>query len=409
MDVEIRPISEDESPAYARAVEAPFGHQPSDAEVEAWRPMTELARTLAAFEGDEIVATAGAYTFELTTPGGIIMPAAGVSAVGVRPSHRRRGLLRQLMERQLDDVGRGEEAVAILTASESIIYGRFGYGAATFHASVTVDPRHAAFAHPLVDDGRMRALEPSQARRVAPAVHDQARRQQAGDISRSEAWWDMAVEDAEWGRPGEPPLFWAAHESPTGDADGYVAYRVDRRWPEGIPEAVVHVRELIATNAGAEAALWRYLFEHDLVGRVVAHSRPTDESVRWRLADPRRLRYSAINDHLWVRIVDIPAALSARRYAVDGELVFDISDPFRPSNEGRYLLRGGPDGAECAHTNATADIRLGVGELGSAYLGEARLSTLARAGRAVEQRVGSLARADRMFRGDVLPFCRTGF
>jgi predicted acetyltransferase len=409
MDLQIRPIVEEEFPAFARTLEAAFGNQAGDGEVAGWQGVTEMDRTLATIEDGSIVATAGAFTLHVTVPGERTVPAAGVTAVGVRPSHRRRGLLRALMERQLDDIARGGEALAILTASESIIYGRFGYGAATSHASLAIDPRRSDFAQPREEHGRMRMVEAADARAIAPSIHDRARINQPGDISRSGAVWDLTTGDPEWARPGEQELFWAVHYSPTGDADGVVSYRVKRAWPEGLPGSEVRIDDLIGVDAEVEASLWRYVLDLDLAGLVIALSRPVDEAFRWRLADPRRLRLRHVTDHVWVRLLDVPTALAARHYAVDGEVVVDVRDPFRPATDGRYLLRGGPDGAECARTARPADVTLGVAELGTAYLGDARLSVLARAGRVLEHRDGTVGRLDRMFRSDVVPFCHTDF
>lgn len=409
MDLPIRPIAEDEFPAYCRAIEAAFGNQASDEEIAGWKSVTEFDRTLAAVEDGSIVATAGAFTLHVSVPGGLTVPAAGVTAVGVRPSHRRRGLLRALMERQLDDVANGPEPLAILTASESLIYGRFGYGVATSRASLAIDPRRSAFATPFEDPGRIRMVEPPEARTIVPAIHDRARVNQPGDIDRSDAIWDLMIADAPWSRDGEEPLFWAVHYSPTGEADGFVSYRVKRSWPEGLPDSEVRVTDLVGVDAQAEASLWRYVLDLDLAGQVIAESRPVDEALRWRLADPRRLRQRFVTDHLWARLLDIPAALTARRYRAESELIIEVRDPLRPAVDGRYLLRGGPDGAECARTTLTADLSLGVGELSSAYLGDARLSVLARAGRVVEHRDGALSRADRLFRSDLVPFSHTSF
>lgn len=409
MDLQIRPIGEDEFPAFCRTLESAFGNQAGEGEVAGWQSVTELERTLATFEDGSIVATAGAFTLQVSVPGGRSVPAAGVTAVGVRPSHRRRGLLRALMERQLDDIARGPEPLAILTASESIIYGRFGYGVATWQASLAIDPRRSAFAQPLDDAGRMKMVEPAEARAVAPSIHDRARVNQPGDINRSDAVWDLTTSDPEWSRPGEQPLFWAVHYSPVGEADGFVSYRVKRAWPEGLPGSEVRIDDLIGADADVEASLWRYILDLDLAGAVIAISRPLDEPTRWRLADPRRLRQRSVTDHTWVRLLDVPAALAARCYAVDDEIVLEVRDAFRPATDGRYLLRGGPDGGECERTAASADVTLGVAELGTAYLGDARLSVLARAGRVLEHRQGAIGRLDRMFRSDVVPFCHTGF
>jgi predicted acetyltransferase len=409
MDVEIRPVAEEEFAEFSRTVESAFGNQATEEETAGWRSVTELDRTLAVFDHDQIVATAAAFSFDLTLPGQVTIPAAGVTAVGVRPSHRRRGLLRSLMDRQLDDAADRGEPLAILTASESIIYGRFGYGVATSQASVTIDPRRSEFAAPLDDPGHIEMLEPGDARRTVPPIHDRARLLQAGDIARSSEWWDLTIADPDWAHPGQTRQFWAQHVSGTGQPDGYLAYRVKRSWRHGLPDSEIEVHFLVGLDAAAELALWRFALDLDLTGRVVAYSRPLDEPLRWRLADPRRLRTISMLDHVWARLLDIPKALGARTYGLDEQIVLDIRDPFRPETAGRYLLQTSPEGADCTRTNNPADISLGIAELGTAYLGQPRFAVLAGAGRATEHTPGALRRADRLFSGGTVPFCRSDF
>jgi predicted acetyltransferase len=142
---------------------------------------------------------------------------------------------------------------------------------------------------------------------------------------------------------------------------------------------------------------------------VRLQDRPVDEPARWRLADPRRLRTTHIGDQLWVRLLDLPAALRARRYAADGELVLEVTDALRPRNQGRWRLQGGPDGAACEPTGAEPDLALDVATLGAAYLGGPRLSVLARAGRVAELTPGALGRGDQMLVSEPSPLCTTHF
>ncbi|GAC1387431.1 MAG: GNAT family N-acetyltransferase [Acidimicrobiales bacterium] len=409
MTVEIRGVDEQEYVALSQTLQAAFGNQPTPEEVAGWRSITELDRSLAAFEGNRLVATAGAFTFDLSVPGEKTIPAAGVTAVGVLPSHRRRGLLRSLMARQLEDIARGGEALAMLTASESIIYGRFGYGVATHQASVSIDPRRSDFTRPISDPGRMEILDPGDVLDVVPLIHDRARRTQPGDIARNPAWWALMIEDPEWLRRGKPKRFWAQHLSEAGLPDGYVSYRVASVSQHGIFAADIEVVSLVALDGRAELALWRFVLDIDLAGRVTAPSRPVDEPLRWRLSDPRQLRTTSVLDHVWVRLLDVPKALSGRTYGLEGELVFEIHDSFRPHTEGTYLLRTAAGQAECARTTRKPDLELGVAELGAAYLGQAIFTMLAKAGRVTECRPGALRRADQLFGSPAAPFCRSGF
>ena len=409
MELEIRPVTDEEFPAYTRVTSAAFGHVPKDEEVEDWRAATDLTRTVAVFDGGEIVGTAGAWNLDLTLPGLATIPVAGVTAVGVRPTHRRQGLLRRMMQFQLDDVVARGESVAILTASESVIYGRFGYGLASSEVRVAIDSDRDEFVAPIDDPGRTRIVDAATAGKVLPEVHDAARRLQPGDITRSQPYWDMILRDRESDREGQSAAFYAVHEDPSGQADGYVRYRFKHDWEHGLARNEVHVQDLVGLNPTAEASLWRLLLDIDLAATVIAGARPVDEPLRWLLSDPRQLRVLHQSDDIWVRILDVPAALAARRYEVSDRIVVEVTDPFRPSNDGRYVIDGGPDGASCARTDDDADIGLGVAELGALYLGGTSAVALAYAGRVREQTTGAAGRLNRLFGTGRAPFCRTGF
>ena len=410
MDLELRPIVDEEYPAWSRTVERAFGAQPSEQEVEDWRLVFERDRSLAVFDGPDIVATTGAISFDLTLPGGTVTPVAGVTAVAVRTTHRRRGLLRALMERQLDDVAARGEALAVLTASESLIYGRFGYGLASTNAWCRIDTAGTDLARRPDAGGRLRQVERDEATRSIPVVYDRARTRHPGALSRSDRYWQRWFLDREQWRQGASARFYVLHVDAAGAPDGYLAYRAkEGDWGHGLADGTVIVEELDAVDDEVEAALWQYVLDIDLVRHVRADARPVDEPLRWRLADPRRLQTSALFDHLWVRLLDVPAALSARRYAVDARLVAELRDPFRPSGEGRYVVDGGPDGAECRPTTSDPDLVLGVAELGALHLGGVTATTLARAGRVEERSAGALRVADAFFPSSPAPWCCTPF
>jgi predicted acetyltransferase len=215
--------------------------------------------------------------------------------------------------------------------------------------------------------------------------------------------------DPEWTRQGASRHYDVVYETARGRVEGWVSYRVENRWPSGLASNIINVRMLVGLVPEAEAALWRYLFDMDLAGTIKLLGRPVDDPVRWRLADPRRLRTTEVGDHLWVRLLDVAGALAARRYAVDDALVLEVSDPVRPRNQGRFRLDGGPDGAACEPTSATPDLALGVADLGAAYLGGTSLASLARAERVAELTEGALLRADRMFASAPPPICTTHF
>jgi predicted acetyltransferase len=406
---EIRALEDDEFHQLPAVFGTAFGFQPSEQDIANWRSVTEMDRTLAAFDGDEVVGTAGAHSFELTMPGGQQVAAAGVTAVSVRTTHKRRRILTSMMRHQLTDVANRGEPVAILLASESIIYGRFGYGLATLHHSLEIDPHHGDFAAPVNDEGRFRQLDKDAAAKVLPGLFDASRKRNPGDVDRSPAWWDVFFTDPEHERQGASGLFFVVHESKKGKADGSIAYRVKNDWRNGLPANEIRVVDLVADDPTVYAASWRYLLDIDLAGKVFASGRPVDEPVRWLLADPRRLRTTHAADFLWARIVDVPAALAGRRYSVEGTLVMEVVDDFLGFGTGRFALTGGPGGATCAPSKKKSDLELTIADLGAIYLGGHAPSTLARVGRIAEKTKGALARADAMFVTHPTPFCRTGF
>jgi len=333
----------------------------------------------------------------------------GLTAIAVLPTHRRRGILRAMILHHFEEVeGRGE-LVSALGASESVIYGRFGYGMATTQAWFEIDPRHGAFLRPPAGGGRLRLLEPEETAKVVPAFYDRYRRGQPGELSRRPSYWDIYVRDPEWIRGGASRRFDVVYESEPGRVEGWACYRVKPNWDSGIPRNLVKVRQLVGLTPEADAALWRYCLDLDLAGSIQVDDRPVDDPIRWRLADPRRLSVREIGDQLWIRLLDLPGALEARRYATDGELVLEVTDALRPRNQGRFRLEGGPDGASCRPTRAEPDLALDVADLGAAYVGGASLATLARAERVAELTPGALARADRMLASDPAPVSTTHF
>jgi predicted acetyltransferase len=403
LDFDIRPTTDEEYPAFVRAVGRAFGEQSSQEELDAWHVVHEAERTLAAFDGSEMVGTAGAFTMTLSVPGGEL-PMAGVTAVGVAATHRRRGILTAMMRRQLDDVRERGEPLAGLWASEGPIYQRFGYGLGAFACSIKIDRNRTQFFWPVEQAGRLRLVEKEEALKILPGIYDRVRAKQPGMLGRDQTWWEHLLVDLKEWRDGASALFFVVHETAEGP-DGYATYRVKHHgWSETGGVSVLKVRELIATDPRAYAGLWRYCFDVDLMGRIEAWPRPVDEPLMYLLADPRRLNLE-IGDGLWLRLVDVPSSLAARRYAERDALVFDVQDAFCPWNEGRYLLEGGPDGAECRATDREPDLIVHAADLGARYLGDGSFHVLERAGRVVEATPGALSRADRMFDWDPKPWC----
>ncbi len=402
MDISIRPIEPEEFDAFVKAVETAFSHHPDAESTELWRSITEFDRSLVAFDGGRMAGTTVIDSMSLTVPGGEIAM-AGVTAVGVLPSYRRRGILTSLMRRQLQDVRDRGEALAGLWASEGSIYGRFGYGLSCFVGRVEADRDRARFVNTPDDPGIVHLVEKDEALPAMREVYERLRPTRSGMISRSEGFWRVEHADLERWRDGASALFFALHET-SGQVDGFVTYRVKSDWNDGMPGGTVLVRNLFGMTPGAYAALWRFVFGIDLMAKVDAWGRPSDEPLLMMVAEPRRLRFR-LTDALYLRIVDVPAALSARTYAAEGTLVFEVADAFCPWVEGRYALESGPDGASCVATTSAPDLRLSVRELGAAYLGGVTFGSLAAAGRVEEERPAALTLAGRMFAADPPPWC----
>jgi predicted acetyltransferase len=405
VDLAIRPIEPDEFATFVRSVERAFGEHLEPAEVENERLVFEADRSLPVLDGERIVGTAGAFSLTLTVPGARV-PMAGVTVVGVSPTHRRRGLLTQMMRRQLDDVRERGESIAGLWASESSIYGRFGYGMAALSTRLEIETARSAFARPAEPGGAVEIVEKDEALVRMPPIHERVVPTRPGMWSWHEGFWRHDTADHERWRDGFGALFFALHRT-GGQDDGYVVYRLKSDWENGLAGGTLRISELMSESAGAYADLWRYCLGVDLIDKLDAWPRPLDEPLRYMLAEPRRLK-TLVGDSLWIRVVDVPAALAARRYSQSGSVVFEVRDAFCPWTEGRYLLEGGPDGATCAPTGREPDLAVSAEDLGAAYLGGVRFSVLQRAGR-VDGEPNAIRRADAMFAWDPLPWCPTVF
>ena len=356
-------------------------------------------RMHAAFDGDVVVGGAGAFEFTLSVPGGEL-PCAGTSVVGVAPTHRRRGVMRALMRAHLDDAHERGDPLAALWASEETIYGRFGWGPAAFAGEVAVPREHAAFGAPRERVGATRLVEPEEALDVVPPLWDELARVRPGVFSRSREWWEHRVLiDPPERRHGAGPKRIVVLDLDDAVA-GYAIYRHRMEWTSGLPSGQIVVAEAVAVAPDASAELWRFLLEIDWASTITASLLPPDHPLVFLLAEPRRMRYR-MGDGLWVRLVDVGAALSGRTYPDGRELVLDVRDAFCPWNEGRWRLAGGTAG----RTDAAADLALDVSSLGAAYLGGIAFTQLAQ-GRSIEELTpGALERADAIFRNALHPWC----
>ncbi|HET7012710.1 MAG TPA: GNAT family N-acetyltransferase [Streptosporangiaceae bacterium] len=408
----IRPIAMSELPQFMRVGEHAFNSNWPQDQVMAWEKMVfEVDRSLAAFDGDEIVGTATAISFDLTVPGGGQVGVAGVTGVSVLPSHRRQGVLSSLMNRQLADVAAGSEPVAALFASESVIYGRYGYGVATRHLHYTIKRGETLLPAP-ANRPRLRICEPKDAVGSLKPLYDAVQATRPGMLTRHKAYWDVALADPEFIRDGSGPERCLVAEDETGPR-GYALYSVKPKWSSsGLPDGELYVQELFALDRDTALTLWADLFSRDLVGEIGVRSRPLDDPLLHELADPRRTR-AIILDGLYIRLVDLPVALTSRSYSSAVDVVIEVTDDRLPANAGRWhLTAGGPaDGVKptCERTTAEPDLVMPVVALGSAYLGGTRLGSLADAGVVAEVRPGALMALSTAMWWDPAPWAPTSF
>ncbi|MFC9295839.1 GNAT family N-acetyltransferase [Streptomyces sp. NPDC057011] len=411
MALEMRVLQADEWDVWYSHLELAFGGVADvPQERKLYRKLTETERSLGVWDGGTCVGSAGAFSFRLSVPGGALVPAAGVTMVGVSPTHRRRGVLSSLMRRQLDDIRAGGEPLAVLTASDPAIYGRFGYGTGTYVLAVDVDTTRVGLSVPPGTDGvRLRLVDPEQALADCERVYAALVPQRPGMVARQPGWERLPLLDAPALRNGGSPLKCVVAEREDGEVVGYARYRVHPDWDHSGSDGKVEVLDLDALDPVTGAALWRYLFGIDLTWTVRAKRRPVDDPLLHLVSDVRRSKPNT-RDSLYVRLVDLPAALEARSYGAPLDVVMEVEDAFCPWNEGRWrLVADDKGGAQCTRTEEPADLELSVRELGSAYLGGITLTSLAGAGRVREPRPGAVAEASRAFVGDVAPWLPHGF
>ncbi len=417
MDLDVRGISEDELERFWPVLFTAFGQEPTAERVADEAAWVDVDRLLGVVDGDRFVGTAGSYAFEQTVPGGATLPVAGVTMVAVLPTHRRRGALRSMMQYQLDDVVARGEPVAVLTASEASIYGRFGHGLGTRLHKVVIDTSAGLpMLTPPATGGSLRLISPDEFRTLLPSLHDAVRRTRVGELSREPRWWDLVLLDREDWRDGASHRFDVVHER-DGVVDGWISYRVKQGSEEGVARYEVQLRELVTADPEVEAALVTYAAEIDLTTSITTMARPVDDPLPYRLVDSRRYRVARVVDHVYVRVLDVPRALAARTYEHAGALLLDVDDPFRPEAGGRFRLDVADDGTATCERVAQADgaggaepsLRLDAAALGSLYLGDVVPSRLARAARLQPSSSDALAVADRLFPTVRAPYCTLDF
>ncbi|MFJ3288961.1 GNAT family N-acetyltransferase [Streptomyces sp. NPDC086669] len=409
-DIDIRPLAAGEIPEWSRALRTGFLRSPDVTEAEAAdrESYIDPARTLGAFDGGRCVATFRSFAQEITAVGGAAVPADAITNVTVSPTHRRRGLLTRMMARDLTAARERGDVVATLIAAEYPIYGRYGFGPAAWTTEWTVDvPRTGIdprWSGP-EDGGRIELVDGSEVRKVGPELFERVRRAQPGAVDRDERWWQVStgglrVDGSPWTEP-----FFAVYRSADGTVDGLVSYKADDKWGDGKqPLNTATVNWLIAATPEAERSLWLYLCSIDWITTVKSGWRAPDDLLPLYLPDPRAARVTTLADWLWVRVLDVERALTARTYAGQGALVLEVVDDSGLSG-GRFRLEAAADGATCVPTTATADLTLDVSDLSRLWLGDESVVRLAALGRVREERAGAALTADALLRTSRRPWC----
>ena len=387
-----------------RAAVSPIWHYfgrtgPNEDQIAPLARVLPAERVHAVWDDGRAVGGAGAFPFTLTVPGGRVR-AAGVTVVGVLPTHRRRGVLRSMMRAQLDACRENGESVAYLWATEDTIYGRFGYGLASYSIEVDLPRERSAFHAPAEPFGQARLVPLGEAEPLVAPVWERVAAVTPGMFARSSAWWQArALADPEWRRRGGGDLRCAVLEA-GGRSAAYALYRINAGSDRGVQIGSLDVVEAMGDSPEATRAIWRFLLDVDWIARTRASLLPVDHPLLLLVAEPRRLRAN-VRDGLWVRLVDVGAALSARAYAAPGAVVVEVADEFCPWNQGRW--RVGADGV--GRTDEPPDLAGDVTALGAVYLGGLTWTQLGRSLRVAELRRGALARADALFRSDTAPWC----
>lgn len=395
--LEMRNVTPDEFDQWVRVEARAYGNR-LDADPDALRPHFDLERSIAVFDQGNIVGGAHSHRLEMSIPGASAV-VAGVANIAVQPTHRRQGIMTRMLRHQINDIHERGEPLAALFARESVIYRRFGYGIGSLNERWTIDRQFNGYAQPFESPGRVVFVDPADITKELPDVFRRTTIDRPGVFQRPLHHWEHDSQAPEHKQGGQGGLFYAAYED-GGRVDGYATYR--------ITGTTLVVNELMAATEEANAALWRFCFDTDLVDSTEALKRPVDDPLPWMLADPRRLQRST-RDGMWLRLIDVCAALQLRSYMQSDRLVIEVRDELCPWNEGRFELEGSPEGATCRASSASPDLALAVPDLASAYLGAVSFTTLSHAGLVDEFTPGALQRADRMFAVRYQPWTPSNF
>jgi predicted acetyltransferase len=348
-------------------------------------------RSLAVFEQRSIVATLSAYVVEISLPGGVHAAATALVDIGVVPERRGLGLARALVAAFCSRARDRGETLAVLNTDVTGLYERFGFGVATTEWSATVPLRRATPLPGSDRRGQVRLIEVTEAQGMLPEIFASLRQDRVGEVLRTSQWWEEHFADAT--RVGAPMEFAVIERD--GDVRGYVAF------VRASAQSGLVVVELVVTDDGSSRELLEFVGDLTDGGPIRLRAQPLD-ALDERAADREA------SPQLWLRVLDVPRALSLRRYAAASRTVLAMRDELLEANCGRFLLETHADGtASVTPSNDEAAIALDVGVLGRVFLGGSTFSELATSGEIVVGDASALASIDRAFATTRMPFCST--
>jgi predicted acetyltransferase len=410
MSFEIRVCPPERFAELIKTAEVAFSEDVPDDLVKRVEAVSDKERFLCAMQDDRFVATSGVFGTHLSVPGGEV-PAGGIAWVTVLPTHRRRGIMSGMMRRMIDDCHRRREPIAMLWAAEGAIYQRFGFGLGTLSMNLEAEARAVGFAREWPSEGRFRLLPAGEGREIVEPVYEAARAQRSGFLSRTPDWWLGILPDAEKDKKGGEAKRLVVYETDAG-VEAYAVYKTRPEWGVRGSSHQLIVDEAIGSTPRGTRDIWRYLLSVDLVRTVKTGRLPSDHPLLVLAAEPRRLGVT-MGDGLWIRVVDVVAALEGRNYGLsghgNGRVCFDLRDEFCSWNAGRWDLEVEDGRALVTRTDTEADLALDANDLAALFLGGFSATALAAAGRVMEMRPGGLAAADSLFPTTLKPWCPQEF
>jgi predicted acetyltransferase len=372
--------------------------------------VADKERWWAPFDGDRMLGSSGIYTMSLQIPGGEL-PAGGITFVTVLPTHRRRGLMSGMMRLMIDDCHKRGEPLAMLWAAEGAIYQRFGFGQATASASLDAEVKALSFTRKWPREGSCRLLPAGEGLDLVKPVYDAARSRRSGFIRRTPEWWARILPLADKDAKGAEAKRLVVFETETGP-EAYAVYKMKGDWNERGPSGTLTVKEAIGCTPRGTREIWRYLLEVDLVRTLKTSRLPADHPLFSLVSEPRRLG-PTVGDGIWLRIVDVKAALEGRTYGLDGNgagrLTLDLRDDYCLWNAGHWLIGVEGGRATVARTDGDADLALDANDLAALFLGGTTAAALADSGRVIEVKPGALSTADSLFGTPLNPWCPQEF